>query len=351
LDANTGHGSRRRADRLTDPAVHGRSKIHVMLALAVVLGCASATQADVPHVDLKPVRLVYFWPVQGFLLIPIVVAQKHGIYERYGLTVSIELPPDAQTTARMLAVGQADIAMEPRTDVIFAANIDLPLISIANYDQHNSWCVVGRPGQEIDLKSLRGKRIGIFTDSWTAVMMRMLFDRTGISDPNQVEQIITQFEDMPLLLAGRLDLATNTAPFAIAESVNGTGKRPNLACPDRTGIPDIPVWSFTATPAWLKGHETQARAWLSATIEALDWSVAHPVEAAKLFAATYPLVDSPLYDDVGWAATLPYLGNPGEFLRQTDASWAELAAGMQRIGLISKIMPPSTYYTNAYLPR
>jgi ABC-type nitrate/sulfonate/bicarbonate transport system substrate-binding protein len=331
--------------------VHGQSKIHVVLALTVLLGVAAAAQADVPHAELKPVRLVYFWPVQGFLLIPIVVAQKHDIYRRHGLTVSIELPPDAQTTARMLAVGQADIAMEPRTDVIFAANIDLPLISIANYDQHNSWCVVGRPGQEIDLKSLRGKRIGIFTDSWTAVMMRMLFDRTGIADPAEVEQIITQFEDMPLLLAGRLDLATNTAPFAIAESVTGTGKRPNLACPDRTGIPDIPVWSFTATPAWLKQHETEARAWLAATIEALNWSVAHPAEAAKLFAQTYPLVDSPLYDDVGWAATLPYLGSPGEFLQQTDASWAELAAGMQRIGLISKVMPLSTYYTNAYQPR
>ncbi len=301
--------------------------------------------------DLKPLRVVYFWPVQGFLLIPIVVGQKHGIYARHGLDVSIELPPDAQTTARMLAVGQAEIAMEPRTDVVFAANIELPLISIANYDQHNSWCVVGRPGEPIDLGSLRGKKVGIFTDSWTAVMMRMLFDRTGISNPDDVEQIITQFEDMPLLLAGRLDLATNTAPFAVAESVVGTGKLPNLACPDRTGIPDIPVWSFTATPGWLKLHGSEARAWLAATLEALDWSVAHPKEAAKLFATTYPLVDSPQYDDVGWTATLPYLGVPGEYLRQSDASWAQLAAGMQRIGLIAKVQPLSTYYTNEYLPR
>jgi ABC-type nitrate/sulfonate/bicarbonate transport system substrate-binding protein len=179
----------------------------------------------------------------------------------------------------------------------------------------------------------------------------MLFDRTGISDPDDVEQIITQFEDMPLLLAGRLDLATNTAPFAVAESVVGTGKMPNLACPDRTGIPDIPVWSFTTTPGWLKLHGSEARAWLAATLEALEWSVAYPAEAAKLFAATYPLVDSALYDEVGWAATLPYLGGPGEYLRQTDASWAQLAAGMQRIGLIAKVKPLSTYYTNDFLPR
>jgi len=321
------------------------------ICLALLLAASLCLPPGAHGADLKPVRLVYFWPVQGFLLIPIVVGQKHGIYAKHGLEVSIELPPDAQTTARMLAVGEADIAMEPRTDVVFAANIELPLISIANYDQHNSWCVVGRPGEPIDLASLRGKRVGIFTDSWTAVMMRMLFDRTGISNPDDVEQIITQFEDMPLLLAGRLDLATNTAPFAVAESVVGTGKLPNLACRDRTGIPDIPVWSFTATPGWLKTHASEARAWLAATLEALDWSVAHPAEAAKLFAATYPLVDSPLYDDVGWAATLPYLGVPGDHLRQTDASWAQLAAGMQRIGLITQVKPLATYFTNEFLPR
>jgi ABC-type nitrate/sulfonate/bicarbonate transport system substrate-binding protein len=348
--AHPGHRGRRATGlrpRATSACRLARSAIGLLLLLTECLWPLPAALGAA----LEPVRVVYFWPVQGFLLIPIVVAQKRGIYARQGLDVSIELPPDAQTTARMLAVGQADIAMEPRTDVVFAANIDLPLISIANYDQHNSWCVVGRPGEPIELAALRGKKIGIFTDSWTAVMMRMLFDRTGIRDPDDVEQIITQFEDMPLLLAGRLDLATNTAPFAVAESMVGTGKMPNLACPDRTGIPDIPVWSFTATPGWLKTHGSTARAWLAATLEALDWSVMHPKEAAKLFAATYPLVDSPLYDEVGWAAALPYLEGPGGYLRQSDASWAELAAGMQRIGLISEVKPLSTYYTNEYLPR
>jgi ABC-type nitrate/sulfonate/bicarbonate transport system substrate-binding protein len=313
----------------------------------MLLGVGRVAEAE----SLHPVRLVYFWPVQGFLLIPIVVGQKHGIYEKHGLDVSIVLPPDAQTTARMLAVGQAEIAMEPRTDVIFAANIGLPLISIANYDQHNGWCLIARPGQEVDLTKLKGKKIGIFTDSWSAVMMRMLFDRTGITNPDEVEQIITQFEDMPLLLAGRIDFSTNTASFAIAESVIALGKSPSMACADRIGIADIPVWSFTATPGWLKAHGSDAREWLAATNEALEWSVAHPKEAAQLFAETYPLVDSPLYDDVGWTATLPYLGNPGEFLRQTDASWEVLADGMKEIGLIAKVEPLSTYYTNEFLPR
>lgn len=320
----------------------------VALLSVILLLCFGPTVHAEP---LQQVRLVYFWPVQGFLLIPIVVGQKRGFYERHGLSVSILLPPDAQTTARMLAVGQGDIGMEPRTDVVFAADVDLKLISMANYDQHNSWCLVGRPGDPIDLAHLHGKRIGIFTDSWTAVMMRFLFDRAGIDDSHDIEQIITQFEDLPLLLAGRLDLASNAAPFAIAGSMAATGRMPSLACPDRTRVPDIPIWSFTATPAWLHTHASVATAWLAATIEALGWSVAHPEAAAALFSDTYPLVDSPAYDSIGWAATIPYLGRPGTYLQQSDTSWQALAAGMQAIGLIPSVRPMSAYYTNDYLPR
>ncbi|KXV35801.1 hypothetical protein AD940_01515 [Gluconobacter thailandicus] len=301
--------------------------------------------------SLHHVRLVYFWPVQGFLLIPIVVAQEQGIYRKYGLDVSIVLPPDAQTTARMLATGQAEIGMEARTDVVFAAEVSLPLISIANYDQHNSWCVVGRPGEVINLGALEGKKIGIFTDSWTAVMMHLLFEKTGVKKPDNVQQIITQFEDLPLLLSGRLDLATNAASFAIAASIAQDGKMPSLACPNVTGVPDIPIWSFTTTPEWLKLHGTDARAWLAATREGLLWAMAHPTEAAALFSKIYPEVDSPLYDKAGWAAAVPYFGNNDTALSQTSQSWSELASEMHRIGLISKIRPLSSYYTNDFLPR
>lgn len=301
--------------------------------------------------SLHHVRLVYFWPVQGFLLIPIVVAQEQGIYRRYGLDVSIVLPPDAQTTARMLATGQAEIGMEARTDVVFAAEVSLPLVSIANYDQHNSWCVVGRPGEPIDLRTLEGKKIGIFTDSWTAVMMHLLFEKSGVKDAENVQQIITQFEDLPLLLSGRLDLATNAASFAIAASIAQDGQMPSLACPNVTGVPDIPIWSFTATPQWLRLHGADAKAWLAATREGLLWAMAHPTEAAALFSKIYPEVDSPLYDKAGWAAAVPYFGNSDTALSQTSQSWSKLASEMHRIGLISKVRPLATYYTNDFLPR
>ncbi|GAN54204.1 ABC transporter substrate-binding protein [Tanticharoenia sakaeratensis] len=300
---------------------------------------------------LHPVRLVYFWPVQGFLLIPIVVAQAQGLYRARGLDVSIVLPPDAQTTARMLATGQAEIGMESRTDVIFAANISLPLTAIAGFDQHNSWCVVGRPGQAIDLGHLRGKTIGVFTDSWTAVMMHLLFARNGITNPDDVQQIITQFEDLPLLLAGRLDLATNVAPFSVADSIAETGRMPSLACRDRTGVPDLPIWAYTASPRWLAAHGDDARAFLAATHDATAWSISHPDEAAALFARTYPMVDSPLYDRVGWHTTIPYLGALPELLQQSAVSWAALAGAMHDIGVIDHVRDPKTYFTNAYLPR
>mgnify|MGYP004719722607 FL=1 len=79
--------------------------------------------------------------------------------------------------------------------------------------------------------------------------------------------------------------------------------------------------------------------------------MAHPTEAAALFSKIYPEVDSPLYDKAGWAAAVPYFGNSDTALSQTSKSWSELASEMHRIGLISKVRPLATYYTNDFLPR
>lgn len=182
-------------------------------------------------------------------------------------------------------------------------------------------------------------------------MMHLLFEKSGVKNAENVQQIITQFEDLPLLLSGRLDLATNAASFAIAASIAQDGQMPSLACPNVTGVPDIPIWSFTATPQWLKLHGADAKAWLAATREGLLWAMAHPTEAAALFSTIYPEVDSPLYDKAGWAAAVPYFGNGDTALSQTSQSWSELASEMHRIGLISKVRPLVTYYTNHFLPR
>jgi putative hydroxymethylpyrimidine transport system substrate-binding protein len=319
---------------------------------AVALGIALPTllaATPVRAAALTTVRFVYDWPVADFDMVPIAVGQEKGFYEKHGLKVDVLFPPDAQTTARMLATKRADIGFEATTDLIFAANQGVPVVAIANFTQSNSWCLIGRPNEPIDMSKLKGKSIGIFTDSWTKAMMGFVLKKAGLQD-SDVKQIIATDDDIPLLLTKKIDLATNAAAYGLAEIGDGAHETPTMACGDDIGVPNIPVWAFTASPDWLKTNAATAKAWLAGTAEAIDWSVAHPKEAADLFTKAYPPSGSEKYNLIGWTYTAGLMKGPDGYFKQTDKQWTVLAEALKDIGQIPEVKSPSTYYTNAYIP-
>jgi ABC-type nitrate/sulfonate/bicarbonate transport system substrate-binding protein len=320
----------------------------VILAIGLVLS-PMATAVSAQSASLTPVRFVYDWPVADFDMVPIVVGQEQGIYAKHGLDVSVLFPPDAQTTARMLATNRADIGFEATTDLVFAANQGVPVISIANFTQTNSWCLIGRPGEPVDITKLKGKSIGVFTDSWTKAMMGFVLKKAGLQDQD-VKQIIATDDDMPMLLSKKIDIATNAAAYGLAEVEDGIHQTPTMACNDAIGVPNIPVWVFTGSPEWLKANAATVKAWLAATAEAIDWSIAHPKDAATIFTKAYPPSGSTNYNVIGWTYTAGLMKGPDGYFKQTDQQWTVLAQALKDIGQISEVKSPSTYYTNDYLP-
>ncbi|MCB8874799.1 ABC transporter substrate-binding protein [Acidisoma silvae] len=327
-------------------AVALKSFASLAIGLAVSLGAhASLAQAA----SLTPLKFVYDWPVADFDMVPIVVGQEQGIYAKHGLDVSVLFPPDAQTTARMLATNRADIGFEATTDLVFAANQGIPVTAIANFTQTNSWCLIARPGDTIDVTKLKGKSIGVFTDSWTKAMMGFVLKKAGLQE-SDVKEIIATDDDMPMLLSKKIDIATNAAAYGLAEVEDGAHEKPVMACNDAIGVPNIPVWVFTGSPDWLKANAQTTKTWLAATAEAIDWSIAHPTEAAKIFTKAYPAAGSENYNVIGWTYTAALMMGPDGYFKQNDQQWTVLAQALKDIGQISEVKAPSFYYTNDYLP-
>ena len=323
-------------------------RIQLLAALVVgLLGPLAPLRAGAEPVS---VRFVYDWPVADFGMVPMVVAQQRGLYQKHGLKVDLLFPPDAQTTPRMLATGRADIGFEAATDLVFAANQGVPIVAIANFTRSNSWCLIGRPGEPIALTQLKGKSVGIFTDSWTRAMMAFVLKKAGLRE-SEVREITTQNDDIPLLLAGKIDLATNSAGWGVAEVMDHLHQQPTLACNADIGVPNIPVWAITAASPWLQTHGAAAQAWLAALAEAIDWSVAHPAEAAQIFTKAYPSAGTLNYSVIGWSYTARLMNGPGGYFKQDDEQWRVLAGALRDTGQIAAVKPPSVYYTNAYVPR
>lgn len=329
--------------------------LRYLARLAATTAAASALLLGLPQLapkahaaGLTKVRLVYDWVTPDFELIPTAVAQAEGFYKAAGLDVTTLFPPNNSTTVRMLAAGQGEIGFDPVTDVVFAAAQGIPVTSIAFYSQSNNWGIFGRPGTTIDLSQLKGKKIGVYTDSWTKAMMPYLLKKAGVSE-NDVQQIIATDDDIPMMLTGKIDYAVNCTNYALADVVPQLGKEPSQLVGTAAGVPDIPVWDFTVMTGYGKAHPKVVKAWLAATKQGMIWATEHPDEAVADLLKLYPASGSKDYNAVGWKATIPVLKGPTGYFTQTDAQWDAIAKALADAKQVDKALPASAYYTNAYL--
>jgi ABC-type nitrate/sulfonate/bicarbonate transport system substrate-binding protein len=298
---------------------------------------------------LATVRVVFDWPGIDFEAVPLTVGNAKGFYKKAGLNVQIVIPPSTSTTVKMLAAGRGDIGFDTTTDVVFGQQAGIDVKSIANYSQNNNWGLVAKPGKKINVRKIKGKSIGIFTDSWTKAMMPYVL-KAGHVTSSQVKQPIFSSDDIAPLLAGKIDLATNTLNYAIAQVQSGTGKKPSVLLATKFGAPNVPVWVYTGMTSWLKSHGSQARKFLKATRKAFAWSIAHPSAAVKDYLKAYPKIGGGMkYSLAGWKATIPALGAKSSLLTQRAKEWKQVAHALHSVGLLSKPLPASKYFTNAYL--
>jgi ABC-type nitrate/sulfonate/bicarbonate transport system substrate-binding protein len=333
-----------------------RLALGIAVAAALTATVVTAAYASSSHSTsatrskgLTTVRVVFDWPGIDFEAVPLTVGNARGFYKKAGLDVKIVIPPSTSTTVQMIAAGKGDIGFDTTTDVVFGQAAGIDVKSIANYSQNNNWGLVAKPGAKIDIKKIKGKSIGIFTDSWTKAMMPYVLKAGGVS-ASHVKQPIFSSDDIAPLLAGKIDLATNTLNYAIAQVQSATGKKPSVLLATKFGAPNVPVWVYTGMNSWLKGHGAQARKFLAATRKAFAWSIAHPSAAVKDYLKAYPKIGGGMkYSLAGWKATIPALGPANALLTQRASQWKQVVKALKSVKLLSKPLPPSSYFTNAYL--
>ncbi len=314
------------------------------MMLASGLGAAKPAAAA----DLQKVRFVYDWVTADFELIPTAVAQAQGFYKDAGLDVSVLFPPDNSTTVRMLASGQGDIGYDPVTDEIFAAAQGIPVISIAFFSQSNNCGLIGRPGEPIDFSTMKGKKIGIFTDSWTKAMLPYSLKKAGLTDAD-VQEIIATDDNIPMLLTKKIDYATNCSNYALAEILPAVKQMPTMALGPDAGWPNIPVWNFTTTKSFAAAHPDAVKAFLTATQKGMVWASTHQAEAVAELIKLYPSAGASDYNTVGWKITVPLLKGADGYMTQSDTQWEQIAQALANTKQIPAVLPASTYYTNDYL--
>jgi ABC-type nitrate/sulfonate/bicarbonate transport system substrate-binding protein len=320
-----------------------------LLPLSLAAACGGAGSAAKTTGGLTKVNVAPDWIAPDITWIPYTVGISNGFYKAAGLQVSLVPPPDNSSSVKLVASGQADIAETTLTDQVFAAKEGLPVISIANLSQANNWGFFTAPGKKITGASLKGMRVGVFDDAWTKAMLSVVLKKAGLT-AKDIQQVTATDSDVPLLIANKIDVATNTANFAPPQYAQQAGKQPETMLATAVGAPDIPIWNYAANKQWLQKNPKLASTWLAATAKATDWAIAHPEDAVKAYEAYHKLKTSGYATDLAeWKATIPVLKGPSGLFTATDAQWTQLGQALKDAGQLDKVLPPSEYYTNQYV--
>jgi len=327
------------------------SKLFVATALVPLLltaACGGGSSTAKTVGGLTEVKVSPDWIAPDITWIPYTVGISNGFYKTQGLDVSLVPPPDNSSSVKLVASGQADIAETTLTDQMFATGQGLPVISIANLSQSNNWGFFSAPGNTITGATLKGLRVGVFDDAWTKAMLGVVLKKAGLTSKD-IQQITATDGDVTLLIAKKIDVATNTTNFAAPQYTQQTGKQPETLLATAAGAPDIPIWNYAGNKQWLQKNPDIARKWLTATANATEWAMANPEDAVKAYEAYHKLKTSGYDTDLAeWKATIPLLKASKGLFTATDEQWTELGQALQDAGQIDKVLAPSEYYTNQY---
>ncbi len=232
----------------------------------------------------------------------------------------------------------------------FAVKGELPVISIANYTTSNNWGLFTKPGVPVTLESIKGKKISGYGDSWTNAMLPFVLREAGLTE-NDVE-VVTVDWDLPLLLAGKVDMSTNTTNFLRAGVLDESGEEPGVLLAKDNGAPDVPVWVYAANTGFLADNPDLVKGFMAAIAKATEWAGENPAEAVAMYEKAYPDNGaSTKYNLTGWEDTFTYMKTAdGKLFVQTDDQWSMLANALKGIGELDEVAPASSYYTNDYLP-
>lgn len=269
---------------------------------------------------------------------PILVAQARGYFADAGLEVEIIAPSDPNDPPKLVAAGQADIALSYQPQLHIQVDQGLPLTRIGTLvaTPLNS-LVVLEGGPVATIADLAGRKVGFSVGGFEDALLGAMLAKHGLA-LDDVELVNVNFALSPALLSGQVDGVIGAFRNFELNQLALEGQPGRAFYPEEEGVPVYDELIFIANNAAL--DDDRLPRFLDAVEAGVLYLLNHPDESFGLFTEGRPELDDEL-NRRAWADTLPRFALRPAAL--DHARYARFAAFLAQQGLIKPPPPVESY--------
>ncbi|WP_106356983.1 ABC transporter substrate-binding protein [Yoonia maritima] len=233
---------------------------------------------------------------------PIIVAQELGYFADADLAVEIIAPADPSDPPKMVAAGQADLAISYQPQLHLQIHQGLPLQRVGTLVATPLNCLLVLEGGDITTPAdLAGRKVGFSVGGVEEAVLGSILRKHGLS-LDDVELINVNWSLSPSLMSGQVDAVIGAYRNFELNQMDIEGVPGRCFYVEEEGLPSYDELIYVANPETM--DRDMIRRFLAATEKATQFIVNHPQESWDIFAGTSPELQDEL-NARAWVDTLP----------------------------------------------
>lgn len=274
---------------------------------------------------------------------PLVVAQEMGLFAQQGLDVEIVEPADPNDPPKLVAAGQADIAIsyQPQLHLQVAAGLPVARIGTLVATPLNTLLALA-DGPVNAIPDLKGRRVGYSVGGFEEALLGAMLEKHGLA-LSEVRLINVNFALSQALLSDQVDAVVGAFRNFELNQLAIEGRPGRAFFPEEEGVPPYDELIFIAARDRLA--DGRLPRFLAAVERGALYLVNHPEEGWAHFLKGHPDLDDEL-NRRAWRDTLPRFAqspaalDPGRYGRFADFLAARgLIAAPPPVGAYAVTLP------------
>ncbi|CAI3951663.1 ABC-type nitrate/sulfonate/bicarbonate transport system [Commensalibacter communis] len=238
----------------------------------------------------------------------LLAAQYSGAFQKYGLDVELIAPADPSAPPRLVAAGQADMAISYPIQLAMMVDQHIPLVQVGSL-LNQPMDVLITNGNIKSIKDLKGKKIGVAIAGDQQAVLGSMLKSAGLS-MSDVQLINVNFQLEQALMTGSVDAVIGATRNYELIDLQQRKVPVSYFYPEQYGVPNYDELIFVARPD--KAKDPKVARFMAALKEGGEYLKAHPDEVFNKAIKDHPELNAPL-NKAAWQVTLPLvIQDPGK---------------------------------------